>query len=83
MKIYLPSVQFQRALFLRKIENNHSVLTGWATLAQYNSELRTSLGALSPFWWGDICFRDFEALVNRCVVIKPDMDHIRILWVST
>lgn len=30
---------------------------------------------LSPFGWGEICGRDFEALVYGCCMIKQDMGH--------
>jgi hypothetical protein len=28
------------------------------------------------FGWGEICTRDFEALLNGAVLLKPDMSHI-------
>jgi len=43
---------------------------------QYWLELRKSKTCLSPFGHGEICYRDFEAIIAGCVLIKPDMDHI-------
>jgi len=51
-------------------------LRGRIPLAQYNRELRGAVATLSPFGWGEICFRDFEAIINRSVLLKPAMDHI-------
>ena len=30
----------------------------------------------SPFGWGEICYRDFEAYFSGSLLIKPSMDHI-------
>ncbi len=30
----------------------------------------------SPFGWGEFCYRDYEALLCGCNLIKPDMGHI-------
>ena len=31
---------------------------------------------LSPFGWGEICYRDFEASLGGNLLLKPSMDHI-------
>ena len=31
---------------------------------------------LSPFGWGEICYRDFEATLGGNLLLKPNMDHI-------
>jgi len=42
----------------------------------YLKELKNSKTCVSPFGWGEVCFRDFEAIINGCLLIKPDMDHL-------
>lgn len=42
----------------------------------YLDEMRKSKTCVSPFGWGEVCFRDFEAIINGCLLIKPDMDHL-------
>ena len=42
----------------------------------YNQELRNMKVLVSPFGYGEICFRDFEAVVNGCGLIKPTMIHL-------
>ncbi len=31
---------------------------------------------LSPFGWGEVCFRDAEAVIAGAVLVKPLMDHV-------
>jgi len=42
----------------------------------YMKEMKRSRVVVSPYGWGEICYRDFEAFVNGAVLIKPDMDHV-------
>jgi hypothetical protein len=32
---------------------------------------------LSPFGWGEVCFRDFEAIISGSLLLKPDMSHLK------
>ncbi len=41
----------------------------------YMRELRDSKVAVSPFGWGEVCFRDFDAVCRGCLLIKPSMSH--------
>jgi len=43
---------------------------------QYRRELKRSKIVFSPFGWGEHCWRDIEAIVNNCLLVKPSMDHI-------
>jgi hypothetical protein len=45
---------------------------------RYLLELFTSKMALSPFGFGEVCFRDFEIVACGALLVKPDMTHIRI-----
>lgn len=47
------------------------------TLEQYYDELRRSKICVSPFGYGEICWRDFESILCQCLLIKPDMSHIK------
>lgn len=33
------------------------------------------MAAISPFGWGKICYRDFEATLCGAASIKPNMDQ--------
>lgn len=71
------SVGFQREIFLRAAETRPDLfLTGTVPLDQYNRESRVVAATLSPFGWGEVCFRDFETIINRSILLKPRMDHV-------
>ncbi len=43
---------------------------------RYLAELVFSKIVFSPFGWGEVCFRDYEAVAAGCLLVKPDMSHI-------
>ena len=43
---------------------------------QFLRELKKSRIAISPYGWGEICYRDFESFMAGCVLVKPDMSHL-------
>jgi hypothetical protein len=43
---------------------------------QYLKELSSSKVCFSPFGYGEVCWRDFEAILCGAVLLKPDMSHI-------
>lgn len=71
-----PSIAFQRKLILEKIGNDPRFLLGEVRQGRYNRELGNSKIVLSPFGWGELCIRDFEALRAGALLLKPDMDHL-------
>jgi hypothetical protein len=79
--VYAPSVGYQRREILRLLE---LMDTGGLTMAcrgtvpkrQYNRELAVSKAVVSPFGFGEICYRDFEAMLNGACLIKPDVTHL-------
>jgi len=44
--------------------------------ATFMAEMRNSKLCFSPFGYGEICWRDFEAIAAGAVFIKPSMDHL-------
>lgn len=44
--------------------------------AVYYWELLNSKIAVSPFGWGEVCFRDYEAVACGCLLVKPSMEHL-------
>jgi hypothetical protein len=42
----------------------------------YWGELRNSKLSVSPYGWGEICYRDFETFIAGALLIKPKMDHL-------
>jgi hypothetical protein len=43
---------------------------------KYLSELKRSKTCVSPYGWGEVCYRDFETIICGALMIKPDMDHL-------
>lgn len=43
---------------------------------EYYQEMRSSTICVSPFGYGEICWRDFEAILCGCLLVKPDMGHV-------
>ncbi|MCL2186028.1 MAG: glycosyltransferase [Treponema sp.] len=79
-----PSIAFQRVHFLNLIQtlnvkNKNLFLTGTVKQEQYYRELMDSKIVLSPFGWGEVCFRDFEAILSGALLLKPDMSHL-VTW---
>lgn len=54
-----------------------STLKGFGVgLHSFIRELRQSKICFSPFGYGEVCWRDFEAVMSGTVLLKPDMSHI-------
>ncbi|HTE28570.1 hypothetical protein [Flavitalea sp.] len=70
------TIGFQRKLFLKKCINSEAVLSGSVKSKLYNNEIKLVASVLSPFGWGEVCFRDFETIMNGGLLIKPDMNHL-------
>lgn len=61
-----------------KRKNSKSYLHGGkVSKRSYLKELERTKICVSPFGWGEVCFRDFEGIISGCLLVKPDMDHIR------
>lgn len=45
---------------------------------RYLRELHDARVTVSPFGWGELCFRDLEAICAGSLLIKPSVDHLDI-----
>jgi hypothetical protein len=52
-------------------------LTCMVPQPRYDAELHDAKIVLSPFGWGEVCFRDFEAVRAGALLLKPDMSHLK------
>jgi hypothetical protein len=43
---------------------------------QYYSEMLRARICVSPYGYGELCWRDFEAVLCGCLLVKPNMDHV-------
>ncbi|WP_432709914.1 glycosyltransferase family 1 protein [Pedobacter sp.] len=71
-------ISYQRNYVLGLFEKlNLIIATGKnVSKAKYWKELRDSKLSISPFGWGEICYRDFETFIAGSVLIKPLMSHL-------
>jgi hypothetical protein len=74
-----PSIAWQRKLILDRIAGQAEFLQGETSQARYNREVANSKIVLSPFGWGELCLRDFEAVLGGALLMKPDMSHL-VTW---
>lgn len=44
---------------------------------QYRTKLDRSKTVASPWGWGEPCYRDCEAILRGCVLLKPDSSHVK------
>jgi len=73
---YRKSIGFQRKLLIKKTAEKKFFLVGNIKKKEFIQETFKAFGILSPFGWGEICYRDFEAALGGSYLIKPDMSHI-------
>lgn len=71
-----PTVDFQRELFFKLIEDKTEFRCGQISKKKYDENMSKAMIALSPFGWGEVCFRDFEAILHGSTLMKPDMSHL-------
>ena len=71
---YRATVRFQREK-TREILSDY-VSTQKISRREYFSEMEQSIVVVSPFGWGEMCYRDFEAFQSGCAVVKPSMSHL-------
>jgi hypothetical protein len=71
-----PSIAYHRKLILDRIKGNPRFLTGSVSQKAFNFEAAHSKIILSPFGWGELCLRDYEAVLNGALLLKPDMSHL-------
>lgn len=44
--------------------------------AQFLAEMRHCRICVSPFGYGEVCWRDYEAALTGAALVKPDMSHV-------
>lgn len=71
-------VSEQRNIILKLFKKlNMKIATGPSIAkAKYWRELRDSKMSISPYGWGEICYRDFESFIAGSLLIKPSMEHL-------
>lgn len=79
MADWLVHLRKEVAPSLAKLPAKYRVIVPTERVSQeeYDRELASSKICVSPFGFGEICWRDFEAILWGCLMVKPDMSHVR------
>ncbi len=76
----LSGYDYQRNLLIDIIQKLpfEGIRTGGKVpFSEYQRELNNARFGISPFGWGEICYRDFEIILNGALLIKPSLDHLK------
>tara|TARA_R110001606_G_scaffold395664_2_gene568559 strand:- start:192045 stop:193187 length:1143 start_codon:yes stop_codon:yes gene_type:complete len=57
--------------------SNSIITSSLVSKTQYWRELSAARICFSPFGYGEVCWRDYEAIMCGALLIKPDMSHIK------
>ena len=65
---------------MEKIKSHYKDLniisSGFVSKRSYYKELKDAKVSISPFGWGEICYKDFEIILAGALLIKPSMNHL-------
>lgn len=76
---YPPTIRWQRERILeilRATAPAGSIVGVKIPRRKYLEALRDSKIVVSAFGWGEVCLREYEAIVAGAAVVMPDMSHI-------
>ncbi len=72
-------ISFQRKK-MHKFLSDHQLAEnfslGIVPKKEYLTNMSESKFVVSPFGWGEICYRDYETFMAGAALIKPDMSHL-------
>lgn len=62
---------------LERLSSRYRILKGAKiSKSDYRKELGDLKVSISPFGYGEVCYRDFESFIAGALVIKPSMEHL-------
>ncbi len=61
---------------VRGLKNVSVTPQGFVNKRAYMRELGQSRICFSPFGYGEVCWRDYEAVFSGALLVKPDMSHL-------
>jgi hypothetical protein len=76
---WMGSMRHAGVLALELLAREYNVLCSSTRVMpeKYAAEMESSKICLSPFGYGEVCYRDYEAALHGCLLFKPDMSHVR------
>ncbi len=70
------TIHFQRNEVNKMLNNRYHLVNKRLSHKLYLEELRNSKISVGAFGWGEICYREFEAIKMGAAVIFPNVDYI-------
>jgi len=74
---------YQRNMIFSKLSliqnryiDKHIITNGYIKKTKYYRELQNSKVVISPFGWGEVCYKDFEIVLAGALMLKPNMSHL-------
>ena len=71
-----PTIRFQRDKTAEYLAKYFNVDTTRISPTAYYREMQNARVCVSPFGWGEMAYRDFEAFLCGAALFKPDMSHL-------
>lgn len=69
------ALSFQRIETIGRL-SKRGIHTAPVSYGKYIKEIRRALIAVSPFGFGEVCYRDFEIILSGTLLFKPSMEHL-------
>ena len=70
------SIHFQRNQVNKILENEFNLPTHRLNHRAYLEQLKNSKISIGAFGWGEICYREFEAIKMGAAIIFPNVDYL-------
>lgn len=67
---------YQRRIIRDAFSEDERAVKTFSSERSYKKSLSSSKLTISPYGWGEICFRDTEAIIAGSALVKPNMDHL-------
>lgn len=74
----IPYINHRKKVWdkLDKLQNKFRIISKKLPFNEYIDNLSKSKICISPFGQGELCFRDFEAMLIGTILVKPDQSNI-------
>jgi hypothetical protein len=75
-KDWYGSMRDHARITVENISGIRTVTSGAVNHRRYMQELQSAKVCFSPFGYGEVCWRDYEAVMCGALLVKPDMSHV-------
>tara|TARA_R110002153_G_scaffold92084_2_gene223878 strand:- start:12702 stop:13745 length:1044 start_codon:yes stop_codon:yes gene_type:complete len=74
----IPYINHRKEVWdrLSNLENKYNIISKKLPFQEYIQKLSNSKVCISPFGQGELCFRDYEAMLTGTLLIRPDQSNV-------